>query len=188
MPPLPPSCHIARGLGLIRSSLEPCLRNRCLILGIGNNLRGDDGFGPFVIQRLQGKTPLPLLDAGSAPENLLGPIRRLSPDHVIIVDAVCLDAPVGSLHWLQPHDLEHFGISTHAPSFDLFLSFIRHYNPDVRVNILGVVPAKMNLGDPMSQPVQNAARQLVEVICELAPPQPDANAGSNGLNEKKCTN
>lgn len=61
-----------------------------LVLGAGNPLAGDDGFGGAVIDRLRGREDRPggvdLLDAGT---DLLGQIETFAAyDDVILVDAV----------------------------------------------------------------------------------------------------
>jgi len=155
---------------LIRHNLHNCLKNKCLVVGVGNSLRGDDAFGPQVIKRLKGKTSLHLLDAGVAPENLMGPIRRFNPSDIIILDAVCLDAPPGSLHWIDPNDLDQISVSTHASSLDLLFSYLKNDNPKVKMFILGVVPAGIGLGDKISDPVTQALNEIVALFIELAPP------------------
>jgi hydrogenase maturation protease len=65
---------------------------RLAIVGIGHELRGDDGVGVTIVRRLQetcsGSDSLLLLDAGSAPENCTGILRRFAPDVIVLLDAV----------------------------------------------------------------------------------------------------
>ena len=76
-----------------------------LVLGIGNILLKDEGIGVRVIEYLQ-KCPLPedveLVDGGTAGADLIDILsdRR----RVIIVDAVDLDAPPGTICRLTPRD------------------------------------------------------------------------------------
>ena len=144
---------------------------KILLLGMGNFLRGDDGFGPWVIRHLKDKTSLMLLDAGANPENMFGPLRRLRPEEIIIVDAVSLDAPPGSLHWLDPRQIDNVGLSTHAPSLDLFITFLQANRMDAPVHIIGVVPSQLNMAGRLSPEVQEAAHAVVALIAELFPPE-----------------
>jgi len=174
---------------LISSLLRQHLKkDNCLLIGVGNILCGDDSFGPRVIQHLKGKTSLKVMDAGTAPENMLGPILNLAPEVVVIVDAVSLDAPIGSLHWLTPEELEGGGISTHAPSLDLLVSYIHQYNPGSRMYILGAVPSSTRLGDNISDELKQAADKLVSIIAELFPAEKDIISNSENKHNKKCTN
>ena len=170
---------------LLRQHLK---KDNCLLIGVGNILCGDDGFGPQVIQRLKGKTSLHLLDAGTAPENMLGPILNLAPGVVVIVDAVSLNAPIGSLHWLAPDELDGGSISTHAPSLDLLVSYIQQYNPGSQMYILGAVPSSTRLGDNISDELKQAAEKLVSIIAELFPAEEDITPNSDNNHNKKCTN
>ncbi len=82
------------------------------ILGCGNILLGDDGFGPAVIERLL-NTDLPewvqAVDVGTSIREylidlLLAPV--LQPAHLVVVDATYRDqAAPGTLFWCRPDDL-----------------------------------------------------------------------------------
>ena len=141
------------------AALERHLDPRCVLVGVGNLLHGDDGFGPYVIGLLQSKTSLPLIDAGIAPENVCGGVVRLAPAAVVVFDAISLDAPPGSLHLIKPDELESEGISTHGPSLGLFLEYLKQ-STSASVHIVGVIPAQIGLGDAMSTPVRAAAHEL----------------------------
>lgn len=65
---------------------------RLAILGIGNELRGDDGLGVVATRRLKlalGKLAhVDIIVAGNCPENFTGRVGRLSPSHILLIDAV----------------------------------------------------------------------------------------------------
>lgn len=72
-----------------------------LVLGCGNPLFGDDGFGAKVIQLLETSPGLPkdaaCLDVGTAVRDLLFDIilSDEKPDQIIIIDAMTLDGAIG---------------------------------------------------------------------------------------------
>jgi hydrogenase maturation protease len=79
---------------------------KILILGVGNLLLRDDGFGVHVINSLQG-TALPanveLLEAGTVSHQLIPLLHDI--DHLIVIDVVeAGDAP-GSLFRFSPDDM-----------------------------------------------------------------------------------
>ncbi len=91
------------------------------VVGIGNDLRGDDAAGLLVaralIERQTGngaQSSMLALDAGAAPENVTGALRRFAPDLVIFVDAAFADdaAPPGTIEWIDRHQTT--GLSTAA--------------------------------------------------------------------------
>ncbi|SMC25998.1 coenzyme F420 hydrogenase subunit delta [Desulfacinum hydrothermale DSM 13146] len=71
---------------------HPLFSKTCLVLGCGNTLLGDDGFGPKVIEQLQSLGPPPssvaFVDAGTAVRDILFDLL-LSPEkpqQLILVD------------------------------------------------------------------------------------------------------
>ena len=161
---------------MIKDKLSQCVQRSCLLVGIGNTLRSDDGFGPLIIKLLRGKTFLPLIDAGSAPENVLGPISKLAPEEIILLDALSLEGPVGSLHWVEPSELDDIGISTHSPSLNLFVSFIKEYNAKAQIHLIGVVPERLDFAGEMTDKVRHAACELAEIFSSMCPPDQAANS------------
>ncbi len=69
-----------------------------LILGLGNPLRGDDGIGPAVIEKLRTHPDLPpyvdLVDGGTA--GLETAVLLQNRHKVIVIDAAEMDSPPGT--------------------------------------------------------------------------------------------
>lgn len=105
------------------AALPPLLARRWLLVGIGNDLRGDDAFGPLLARRLEAQG-LPAIDAGQAPENVTGPILRAAPEVLILADATDLGAPVGTVRLLAAEDLAEGGTSTHDASLSMLLAYL----------------------------------------------------------------
>jgi hydrogenase maturation protease len=99
----------------------PDARARALVLGLGNPLMGDDGFGLAVLARLRGDWELPasveLVDGGTWGMNLLPLIE--DADEVILIDTIRTGAEPGTLleiekerlpkylaHKLSPHQID----------------------------------------------------------------------------------
>jgi len=74
-------------------TFDYCLA-RVLVMGAGNVLLGDDGFGPAVIEELQGRKGLPkdllLMDVGSSARGVMFNIltSEKTPETLILVDIV----------------------------------------------------------------------------------------------------
>jgi coenzyme F420 hydrogenase subunit delta len=86
------------------------LQARCLVLGCGNLLFGDDGFGPAVAERLlQEGVPegVQVLDAGTGIRTVLFNIliSHRRPELVIVVDAVDRGREPGEVFWLDIEDI-----------------------------------------------------------------------------------
>lgn len=152
----------------IKKMLSDCIGRGCVLVGVGNLTRGDDGFGPALIKRLHSNTSVPLINAGDVPENFLGPITKTEASVVIFADAVLLDAPEGSLHWVRVEELDAGGVSTHAGSLRLAAAFIKE-TTGAEVYVLGVVPKNLGFGDAISQAVCRAVDVAAAAVSELSP-------------------
>ena len=146
------------------AALPPLLARRWLLVGIGNDLRGDDGFGPLLARRLLARG-LPAIDAGMAPENVTGPIRRAAPEVLILADATDLGAPGGTVRLLAASDLAEGGTSTHDPSLTMLLSYLEAHSarpPEVR--ILAAQAGSRALGDEPSPALVDALETLTALF------------------------
>ncbi|MCP4754734.1 MAG: hydrogenase maturation protease [Proteobacteria bacterium] len=80
---------------------------RVLVLGCGNILFGDDGFGPTVIKYMTGKDDLPdhvcFLDVGTSARKILFDVILSSrkPDRIIVVDAMDFGGEPGTVSFLD---------------------------------------------------------------------------------------
>ena len=78
---------------------------RIVVAGVGNVLRGDDGFGPAVIQALESSGALPpgvcTLEVGIGGIGLVHELLA-GCDALIVVDAVDRGGPAGTLYVLEP--------------------------------------------------------------------------------------
>lgn len=139
-----------------------------MIVGTGNVLRGDDGLGPVLVDRLRKRLPVPCIDAGVALENHLGRILREKPDTLLVIDAVHLGARPGDYRLLGAHELAEQGLSTHDMSLRLAL---RYLGSEIggRTALLGVQPGQVGFGARMSAPVRRVIgfleRRIAEAFC-----------------------
>lgn len=83
----------------------PDARGDVLIMGIGNLVLQDEGFGVHAVKMLSADSRLPeeadLLDGGTAGLHLMGYLRNYR--HVIVIDAALDSLPAGTLRRLRPH-------------------------------------------------------------------------------------
>jgi len=142
------------------AALPNLLARRWLLVGIGNDLRGDDGFGPLLARRLLARG-LPAIDAGQAPENVTGPIRRAAPEVLILADATDLGEPIGTVRLLAASDLAEGGTSTHDPSLTMLLAYLEaesEHPPEVR--FLAAQAGSRDLGAEPAPAVVDAVAML----------------------------
>ncbi|MBM4036890.1 MAG: hydrogenase maturation protease [Planctomycetes bacterium] len=145
-----------------------------LVLGCGNELFGDDGFGRAVARRLRESPLLPqgvlALDAGTAVREvlfdvLLGPVR---PRRVVVVDAVDLGREPGEVWCIEARDLPEVKLddfSMHqVPTSNLLREL--HELAGVEVTcVVGQVSAFPREVQPgLSAPMQDAVGRAAEMI------------------------
>lgn len=144
------------------------LKGKVVLVGTGNVLRGDDGLGPELVERLRKRLRVPCIDAGTALENHLGRILREKPDTLLLIDAVHLGAGPGDYRLLDAGELAEQGLSTHDMSLRLALRYLEGQMPG-RVTLLGVQPARLDFGEGLSARVRRAVgvleRRIAEALC-----------------------
>ena len=78
---------------------------RSAVVGIGQELRGDDALGIEIARRLkplaEGRPDWLVIEAGPAPENFTGPLRRFAPQRIFLVDAALMDEQPGAIRQID---------------------------------------------------------------------------------------
>jgi hydrogenase 3 maturation protease len=140
---------------------------RVAVLGVGNEMNGDDGAGVCVVRALAARmaaTPgVLLIDAGTAPENFTGPLRRFRPDLVVEVDAAHQDQPPGTLAWIDWRDADGMSASTHTLPPSVLAHFLSA-DLGCRVELIGVQPATLEMGHGLSPDVAAAVERLADQL------------------------
>jgi len=91
--------------------IPECYQKATLILGCGNTLFGDDGFGPAVIDYLEKRYKVPkdvsILDVGTGAREILFNIAlaEKKPKRVIIIDALDCQKKPGEIFTIPIDDL-----------------------------------------------------------------------------------
>lgn len=140
---------------------------RLALIGVGQSLCGDDGAGPAVVRRLQQALEphdrLLLIDCGHAPENCLGPIIRCAPDEILFIDAIRAAEPAGTVRWLDAHQADSAGGSTHTLSLGMLAVYLAGIT-GADAHVLGICPASMEFGEGLSKPVEAAVEEVTDLI------------------------
>jgi len=149
-----------------RSDLRAILcTGSTVLLGTGNILRGDDAFGPELINRLS-DLPIRCIDAGTTPENQIGVVARCKPDNILIADAVHMEMIPGSCRILQSEEiLLYTGLTTHDLSPAHFMSMLAERTGAV-IRMLAVQPLHLRFGEPISPGVVKALDELERLFRE----------------------
>jgi hydrogenase 3 maturation protease len=144
---------------MVLAQLRERLQGKVVIAGVGNSLKGDDGFGPYMIQQLRGEIKATLFDCGTVPENFLGPIRQQHPDTILVLDAADFSAEPGELRVFAPAQWRGGGISTHCCSLSLFADLLSG-DTGASVYLVAVQAKRIGFGQAMSPEVEEGCHKL----------------------------
>jgi len=149
-----------------------------IILGIGNILKGDDGVGIHIAERLNkylqhiknepGQDRFAeaeetiVIDCGTAPENYTSIIRRHNPDRLILVDAADMGLSPGSYRIIPPEKIAVMHFSTHDIPLSIFISYVGESCRNIV--LIGIQPDKMNLGATLSHTVRRSGELVANLI------------------------
>lgn len=140
---------------------------KLIVLGVGNELKSDDGVGPFIIKKLQEENieneNLLFIDAQTVPENFTGKIRKENPTHLIIVDACLMDLNPGDMQIVDKYDFANIGISTHSMSLSYFVRYLEK-DTDFRIIFVGIEPETMDWGELPTSKVEKAALEFIDIL------------------------
>ena len=156
---------------------------RLAILGIGHELRGDDAAGLAVVRRLDrtGFSEADLtgfeqtksanlsglvLDGGPAPENQTGALRQFGPDLVVMVDAAQMDAPPGTVAWLDLDEIDGVSAVTHLLPLNMLARYLVH-ELGCAVGMIGIQPAQTEVLAELSAVVETAVVDIVTAFWGL---------------------
>lgn len=154
---------------LLRARLAKRPRPKVAILGIGNELRGDDAAGVIVARELNNACsglPNPsgagrslIIEAGAAPEAFAGQLRRFAPDLVIMIDAAQLNEPPGTIRVIEWQDTLGLSASTHSLPLNVIAQYlISELACDVI--ILGLQAAANDFDTPLSPAMRRAVDEV----------------------------
>ena len=138
-------------------------RARALVLGIGNLLLADDGVGLRLLEDLRREAGDPgdveFVDGGTQGLALLG--RLANRPAVLILDAVALGAPPGTVHVLDQEAIDGLhargGFTAHEGNGLEILALAKLLGEAPgKVVILGVEPEQVKTGIGLSHAVESA--------------------------------
>lgn len=140
------------------------------VIGIGNLLLRDEGFGVHLIRCLENRAALPaevnLVDCGTAGMYMAPVLEEC--DRLIVVDIMALDRPPGTVCTLSGKDLQSGNIqlrmSPHQLGFLEIMGLVelRDRAPAV-VEFIGIVPSDLEVGVELSDLLAGK----VEVVADM---------------------
>jgi hydrogenase 3 maturation protease len=151
--------------------------SRIAVLGIGNDLRGDDAAGVLCLREIGKVWSLSreastssgrmifLLDGGDTPESRTGPLRAFRPELVILIDAARSGRRPGTIFRVDPDRISDEEVSTHRISLTMLVRYLEK-SLETRVLFLGIEPAATEWQARVSPAVRISIRLLAEALVQ----------------------
>ncbi|HEY7416834.1 MAG TPA: HyaD/HybD family hydrogenase maturation endopeptidase, partial [Ktedonobacteraceae bacterium] len=154
------------------SDFTTSARERVIVLGLGNLLRGDEGLGIYALERLQEKYIFPedvlLVDGGTLGLDLLSYLEGAKL--VLVLDAALTDGPPGTIWRASNNEVPaFFGMRTspHEIALPDLLALMRLRETGPReLIVLGMQPATIALGWGLSEAVSAHLDELANAAAD----------------------
>jgi hydrogenase 3 maturation protease len=115
-----------------------------------------------------------LINGSFAPENFIGLIIKENPSHILIVDAVLLNEqskinkdtnnkPSGKILNINRDEISNYNSSTHSMSLSFLIKYLNN-NITFKTFILGVEIESMELGDNLTDNIENSLNKLQNIL------------------------
>lgn len=135
--------------------------NDLLVWCVGNPLLGDDAVGCRVAELTLERGTSGVIDCGTTPENHIAALRKNPPRTLLVVDAVDMGLEAGECRLLSMREMEAVAMSSHGIPLSLLLE---PFAESMEIIALGVQPASLQLGAPLSAAAETAARHVADLI------------------------
>jgi coenzyme F420 hydrogenase subunit delta len=175
--------------GIEQSDLPDFCRKPTVVLGVGNILFGDDGFGCAVVDYVESHYRVPeavcLLDAGTGVRKLLFTLCLSSarPQRLLILDAIDAGRSVGEIFEIDPADippvkLDDFSLHQ-LPTSNLLRELQESCGVEVRVLACQTGPLPEEISQGLSEAISSAVPQAAEWLVHEYFPRATAPPAKN---------
>jgi hydrogenase maturation protease len=174
----------------LREQLQQLLQGRVCLMGLGNVLYGDDGFGVRLAEALksEGRDPKAedrsedmdgsysdfglqshVIIVGTSPERFISRVADEGFDHLIFLDAAEFGATPGSVVLLNSDEMaaRFPQVSTHKLSLGLLAKQVEA-NGKTKAWLLGVQPKSLKPGEELTLMVEATLLLLLELLRDIS--------------------
>ncbi|MFH1223885.1 MAG: hydrogenase maturation peptidase HycI [Pseudomonadota bacterium] len=141
------------------------------VLGVGSEIKSDDGAGHYAAGRLAAKNKknenknIQVLSSGTAPENYTSDIKRFETTHLIIIDAAETGKKPGTITLIPRKDIAGVTFSTHVLPLSVMLDYLSQ-SIEFETLVIGIEPEKLSFGQELTKNVDDAVNKIVSAIIE----------------------
>ncbi len=147
---------------------------RISVVGVGNELKADDGVGLFIADILETTLRKSMkrhtfqFIRSENPENHIHRIARFLPEIVLIIDSADFNGNPGEYRLIEEKEVEGYTYSTHNAPLTFFINAVKKTVPsNPEVLLVGIQPRNTGFGQEMSREVKLCAKDAVRFITDL---------------------
>ena len=137
------------------------------ILGVGNDLRTDDGIGLYIINNMSFEHPNLLVEnVGSVPEAFARPIADFGATRIIMVDAADMLKPPGHIELVTKERIGGIAISTHRMPLSFLMTYLEQQTGGDSI-LLAIQPKSVEFGEGLTPELEEVAQKIISVLDNL---------------------
>jgi hydrogenase maturation protease len=138
-------------------------REQTLIVGVGNQLMGDEGVGPYAVHHLS-RLPMPddvdILECGSDLLSIISHINK--PKKIIVIDAIRAGGEPGRIYRYNLDELKNIEIDTGSAHQLQVIAALRL----LEKTVIGIEPKVIKLSADLSNEVRDSIADLTQLVLE----------------------
>ena len=132
------------------------------ILGIGNDLRTDDGLGPYIVNSIKFDDPNVMIEnVGSVPEGFARPLAEFGAERVIMIDVADMRKPPGHIELVTKDRIGGINISTHSMPLSFLMMYLEQETGGKTI-LLGVQPKSIQFGEGLTPEIKEVAENIID--------------------------
>jgi len=141
---------------------------RIVVLGVGSELRRDDGAGLEIVKRLKDNVPasVKLIECGTVPESFVDPVSKWKPTHILIVDSAEMGKPPGTSELIKAENISGISLSTHHMPLSILIKYLES-TTGAKVVLLGIQPQDITFGEGLTTIIQKTVKEIVKILKEV---------------------
>lgn len=132
-------------------------------------MRSDDAAGVLVARALLQRElaadtdRVLIIEAGQAPENRTGELRRFRPDVVLIIDSADMGETPGTVQWIPEESIDGMSASTHSLPLSMLTRYLK-LELNCSVAVLGIQAVSNEVGESVSAEVLHSINEIVNEL------------------------
>ncbi len=149
----------------VQEALLPAPNGATLFIFVGNTLRGDDGAGPYIFERLSGATEnrIRLMNVADRPEDCIDDAVAAAPAKTVIIDAADFGGAAGEARVIPHEFIPNTTLSTHTFPLKVIAGILKE-DTGSDVFFIGIQSKDLSWSEELTPEVKNTANAIAAFI------------------------